>query len=152
MLPARRDVEPEYASYTECRGRHGAEIRNIKAIVGAERHATRHIETRDHIFDLSRMPDAYDLALPESRKPGRIGQLQRVEQTIRAEIDRHHRGKPGLGIHDVVARSPIPLRNRRWPMWPSEAEISMICLIAPLGPTDSTCPWYPTSATAMRSP
>ena len=113
LLPARRDVESEYASDTEYRCRHGAEIGDVKPIVGAERHATRHIETRDHIFDLSRMPDAYDLALPESRKPGRIGQLERVEQPIRAEIDGYNRRKPCLRIYDVVGAINILERGLR---------------------------------------
>jgi hypothetical protein len=49
--------------------------------------------------------DAYHLARTRRREPGRIRQLQRVQQPVRAEVHGDHGREARLGVDDVTARA-----------------------------------------------
>src|SRR3984885_14556731 len=104
-LPARRDVELQYAADAEIRCRYGAKIGDVQSIVGPKCHTPGYVESRYHIFNLSGVLHAHHLALSKSGETGRSGQFKRIEQAIGANIDRHHCRESCLGVHDVIALS-----------------------------------------------
>ena len=103
LLPARRDVETQDAAYTVGAARRRSEMYSRSS---ARRSCRLAHETRDHVFDLSRMLDAHDLALPEPRKSGRI----RADRSAR-------NGSPAGAWHAVRHASPVLACRTRGKSW-----------------------------------
>ena len=71
------------------------EVRNVEVAVRAECHTSRNGEPGGYILDIAGAIEAYNLAIARNWQAGSSRELERIEKTIRAEIDRDDCGEAG---------------------------------------------------------
>src|ERR1700729_1525828 len=72
-----------------------AEVRDVEVAVRAECHTGRNGEPGGYILDIAGAIKAYNLAIAGSWKARSGRELERIEKTIRPEVDGDHCGKAG---------------------------------------------------------
>src|ERR1700733_9635531 len=71
------------------------EVRDVEIAVRAEGHAGRNGEPSGYIFDISGAVKAYNPAIARGWEGGSGRELQRIEETIRTEVDGDDCGEAG---------------------------------------------------------
>jgi hypothetical protein len=76
-------------------GRCRTEVRDVEVAVRAEGHTGRNGEAGGYIFYIAGAIKAYDLAIARSWEARSGRELERIEETIRAEVDGDNCGEAG---------------------------------------------------------
>jgi hypothetical protein len=85
-------------------GRCRTEVRDVEVAVRADGHTGRNGEAGGYIFNVAGAIKAYDLAITRSWEAGSGRELERIEETIRAEIDGDNCGEAGARSRGEILR------------------------------------------------